>query len=169
MSCSSRRPSSRVYSLCLIQCTLCHTEILSTKRMFECCTPTAKNTQVRESYGNQTASQQYQAFLQTGVEVQGVYDDHDFGVNDVGSELGEHRERMDAFLDFIGASATDPRRTQEAIYSSHVYGPPHKQVKVCVLQCYHIAFAHCLLSCSSLAHTGESYIQNLYSKGCVCM
>jgi alkaline phosphatase D len=101
--------------------------------------------------------------------VQGVYDDHDFGVNDVGSELGEHRERMDAFLDFIGASATDPRRTQEAIYSSHVYGPAHKQVKVCVLQCYHIALAHCLLACSSLAHTGESYIQNLCSIGCVCM
>jgi alkaline phosphatase D len=107
--------------------------------------------QVRESYGNQTASQQYQAFLQTGVEVQGVYDDHDFGVNDVGSELGEHRERMDAFLDFIGASAADPRRTQEAIYSSHVYGPPHKQVKVCALHCYHIAFTCCLLACSSLA------------------
>eukprot|EP00953_Heterococcus_sp_UTEX-ZZ885_P014207 8076-Heterococcus_DN1.PRE.1 len=103
MSCSSSRPSSRVYSLRLIQCTLCHTEILSTDRMFECCTPTAKTLRC----ASPMATRQHHS----------------------SSELGEHRERMDAFLDFIGASATDPRRTQEAIYSSHVYGPAHKQVK----------------------------------------
>jgi hypothetical protein len=93
--------------------------------------------------------------------VQGVYDDHDFGVNDVGSELGEHRERMDAFLDFIGASATDPRRTQEAIYSSHVYGPPHKQVKACTPTA--AALLNILLACLTTPWMqSESYIRSLY-------
>ena len=44
-------------------------------------------SQVKEAYSNQTASVQYQQFLATGVHVDGVYDDHDFGVNDAGSDL----------------------------------------------------------------------------------
>ncbi|KAG5183484.1 hypothetical protein JKP88DRAFT_316824 [Tribonema minus] len=54
-------------------------------------------------------------------------------VNDAGGELSEHRQRMDEFLNFIGASKGDPRRQQNAIYSSHVLGPAGREVKVILL------------------------------------
>lgn len=89
--------------------------------------------QVQEAYAQQLQSQEYQKFLATGVDVTAVYDDHDWGVNDAGCELDRHRERMDALLDFIGAEQDDPRRKQNALYTSHIYGPPGRQVKVIYL------------------------------------
>jgi len=36
-------------------------------------------------------------------------------------------------LDFLDVPASDPVRTQEGAYSSHVYGPKGQQVKVLLL------------------------------------
>ena len=51
-------------------------------------------------------------------------------MNDAGGDLQHRRERMDAFLDFVGADAHDPRRSQEALYKARTFGPPGREVKV---------------------------------------
>lgn len=89
--------------------------------------------QVRDAYAVQAANVDYQRFLGTGIEITGVYDDHDYGVNDAGSELDFKAERAQAFLDFIGAPADDERRSRLALYSSQVYGTGPRQVKVIFL------------------------------------
>jgi alkaline phosphatase D len=65
--------------------------------------------------------------------VVGTWDDHDLGANDAGAEYPKKRESQQAFLDFFGVPKDDPRRTQEGVYSSHVYGPPGKRVQLILL------------------------------------
>jgi alkaline phosphatase D len=62
-----------------------------------------------------------------------TWDDHDFGANDAGEEFVHKDESQRMFLDFFGAAATDPRRTQKGVYTAATYGPPGKRVQVIVL------------------------------------
>ena len=62
-----------------------------------------------------------------------TWDDHDFGANDAGEEFVHKDESQRLFLDFFGAAATDPRRTQKGVYTAAVYGPPGKRVQVIML------------------------------------
>jgi len=68
--------------------------------------------------------------LKQACPVVGTWDDHDFGANDVGSEYPKKRESQQVFLDFFGVPKNDPRRTQEGVYSSRVYGPEGKRVQL---------------------------------------
>jgi alkaline phosphatase D len=65
--------------------------------------------------------------------VVGTWDDHDFGANDAGAEYPKKRESQQVFLDFFGVPKDDPRRTQEGVYSAHVYGPKGKRVQLILL------------------------------------
>lgn len=65
--------------------------------------------------------------------VVGTWDDHDFGANDAGAEYPKRRESQQVFLDFFGVPKDDPRRTQEGVYSAHVYGPKGKRVQLILL------------------------------------
>jgi alkaline phosphatase D len=65
--------------------------------------------------------------------VVGTWDDHDFGANDAGAEYPKKRESQQVFLDFFGVPKGDPRRTQEGVYSAHVYGPEGKRVQLVLL------------------------------------
>jgi alkaline phosphatase D len=69
----------------------------------------------------------------SSVRVEGVYDDHDFGPNDCGKNVGHIKERQTAFLDFIGAREDDPRRFRDAIYSSHTIGEAKSGMQVKVI------------------------------------
>jgi len=62
-----------------------------------------------------------------------TWDDHDFGANDVGAQYPKKRESQQVFLDFFGVPKDDPRRTQEGVYSAHVYGPRGKRVQLILL------------------------------------
>uniref|UniRef100_A0A7S1BCW5 PhoD-like phosphatase metallophosphatase domain-containing protein n=1 Tax=Corethron hystrix TaxID=216773 RepID=A0A7S1BCW5_9STRA len=57
----------------------------------------------------------YTAFAR-GVRVDGTWDDHDYGRNDAGADMGQKRERRELYLDFLGAGADDPRRRREGLY-----------------------------------------------------
>jgi alkaline phosphatase D len=63
----------------------------------------------------------------------GTWDDHDFGVNDGGREYPRKRESQQLFLDFFGVPKSDPRRTQEGVYSAQVLGPVGKRVQIILL------------------------------------
>lgn len=63
-------------------------------------------------------------------EVIATWDDHDYGVNDGGSEYPMKAESASLFLDFWGVPADHPRRSHAGIYGSYIYGPPGKRVQI---------------------------------------
>jgi alkaline phosphatase D len=71
--------------------------------------------------------------LKAACPVMATWDDHDLGKNDAGAEFPLKVESQKAFLDFFGVAATDPRRTQEGVYSASIIGPPGKRVQVILL------------------------------------
>lgn len=62
-----------------------------------------------------------------------TWDDHDYGANDAGAEYPKKRESQQVFLDFFGVPRDDPRRKQEGVYSSHLFGPKGKRVQIILL------------------------------------
>ncbi len=87
---------------------------------------------LKAKYDRQKANIVYQQ-LKHNATVIGVWDDHDYGVNDGGKEYPRRKESQQIMLDFIDVSKTDPIRKQEGVYSSHTYGKKGQRVKVILL------------------------------------
>ncbi len=85
-----------------------------------------------EKYAVQQQQPDY-AQLASSTRVIGVWDDHDYGVNDGGKEYPQREESQQLFWDFVGEPADSPRRRQRGVYSAHTFGPPGKQVKILLL------------------------------------
>ena len=71
--------------------------------------------------------------LREACRVMATWDDHDYGANDAGAAYPKRRESQQVFLDFFGVPKEDPRRTQEGVYSAHLFGPPGKRVQLLLL------------------------------------
>jgi alkaline phosphatase D len=63
----------------------------------------------------------------------GVWDDHDFGINDGGSEHVQKAETQQIFLDYLGVSADSPRRQRQGVYSSEIIGEVGRRVRIILL------------------------------------
>ncbi|MFD2101049.1 alkaline phosphatase D family protein [Flagellimonas iocasae] len=87
---------------------------------------------LRAIYAQQDTVQGY-ADLKAAVPIIGTWDDHDFGVNDGGSEFAVKKESQQVFLDFMGVPKDSERRNQEGVYTSHDYETPEGKVKVLIL------------------------------------
>lgn len=74
----------------------------------------------------------YQRFIQSN-KILGVWDDHDYGRNNVGREYRHKDWTQQLFLDFLDVPATDPRRTQDGIYASQTFEKDGAKVKVILL------------------------------------
>lgn len=59
-----------------------------------------------------------------------TWDDHDYGVNDGGSEYPKKAESRALFLDFWGVPAGHDRRRHDGIYGSYMFGPEGRRVQV---------------------------------------
>ena len=68
--------------------------------------------------------------LSRKAQVIATWDDHDYGVNDGGSEYPKKAESRAAFLDFWGVPAGHPRRSHDGIYGAYYFGPPGRRVQV---------------------------------------
>ena len=84
-------------------------------------------------FQQQLQQAEYAQFLATGVPVVGVYDDHDFGMNDVGRDFPEKLVSKDLFLDFIGEPKDSPRRKRSGIYQAYHFGKDQQRIKVILL------------------------------------
>jgi len=62
-----------------------------------------------------------------------TWDDHDYGANDAGVEFPVKKESQQVFLDFFGEPADSPRRRQEGVYWSYVFGPPGRRTQIVLL------------------------------------
>jgi len=87
---------------------------------------------MREHYALQNALPGY-ATLHARARVLGIWDDHDYGLNDVGADFIGREEAQRHFHDFYGEPADSPRRARPGIYSSHRFGPPGRTVQLILL------------------------------------
>lgn len=93
--------------------------------------------QMHATYEKQLKVAEYQKFLNS-IPIIGTWDDHDFGVNNGGQEYPSRKSSQSLFLDFIGEAEDSPRRKQQGIYTSYVFGRGQKQLKIFLLDArYH--------------------------------
>ena len=83
-------------------------------------------------YNNMKEASGYKE-LRTNVPILGVWDDHDYGINNGDRTHPMKVEAQRLFLDFLDEAKDSPRRSQEGLYTSYVLGPPGKQVKLILL------------------------------------
>lgn len=62
-----------------------------------------------------------------------TWDDHDFGLNDGGSEYPRKKEAQAEFWNWLDEPADSPRRQQEGVYHAQSFGPAGKRVQVILL------------------------------------
>ncbi|NRB53524.1 MAG: alkaline phosphatase family protein [Saprospiraceae bacterium] len=63
----------------------------------------------------------------------GIWDDHDYGVNDGDKNFLKRVESQQLMLDFLDVPKDAPVRSQAGAYQSYVFGSDDKQVKVILL------------------------------------
>jgi alkaline phosphatase D len=68
-----------------------------------------------------------------GTKVLGVWDDHDYGVNDGGKEYPKKEESKNIFLEFFDEPVKSERRNHPGIYHHLVVGPEGKRVQFIML------------------------------------
>lgn len=72
---------------------------------------------LKAMYKAQNAIPAY-AKLKENVTITGVWDDHDYGLNDGGVEFAAKKESQEAFYDFMGLAKNDEWRKKEGTYST---------------------------------------------------
>ncbi|MFN7137783.1 MAG: alkaline phosphatase D family protein [Limisphaerales bacterium] len=87
---------------------------------------------MRAKYAQLDAIPGFAQMRQT-VPLMGTWDDHDYGKNDAGVEYRMKKESQQALLDFFRVSQDSPRRKQEGVYHSEIFGPAGKRVQVILL------------------------------------
>ena len=70
------------------------------------------------------------AKLRETTPVVAMWDDHDFGENDGGSDYPMKDASRRIFLDFWQEPVDSPRRDRDGVYASYVFGPPGQRVQV---------------------------------------
>ncbi|KAG7387293.1 hypothetical protein PHYPSEUDO_014472 [Phytophthora pseudosyringae] len=79
-------------------------------------------------YNKLMANEDYAAFVNR-TPIIGIWDDHDYGINDGGKFYSYREQSQQVFLDFIGEPKDSPRRKQEGIYTSYTIGSGEQTVK----------------------------------------
>jgi len=87
---------------------------------------------LRAKYARQNANPDYQR-LKASTPIIGVWDDHDYGINDGDKHFAQKKESRDLMFDFLGMPADAQERNREGGYAAHTYGTGDQQVKVILL------------------------------------
>ncbi|CAB3990364.1 Hypothetical predicted protein [Paramuricea clavata] len=75
----------------------------------------------------------YQEFLKSNTSIVGIWDDHDYGMNDGGKNFGNRLQTQNIFLDFLDEPLDSLRRRREGMYVSYTFGQGDKAVKLVML------------------------------------
>ncbi|MTB50714.1 DUF1499 domain-containing protein [Lewinella sp. W8] len=84
------------------------------------------------AYAKQKQAPAYAAFT-ASVPVYGIWDDHDYGINDGGKEWPHKAAARDLMLDFLEVPATAPVRKREGGYQSYLVGNDALSVNLILL------------------------------------
>ncbi|MDN3690764.1 alkaline phosphatase D family protein [Cyclobacterium jeungdonense] len=71
--------------------------------------------------------------LRQSTRVAGIWDDHDYGINDGGKYYSQKDSSQQLLLDFLEEPASSPRRAQKGAYTVHTFASEGKQVKLFLL------------------------------------
>lgn len=72
--------------------------------------------------------------LLASTPVMAIWDDHDYGQNDIGKDYVSKEESRRILLDFFGEPEGSERRTRpDGIYSAHILGDPGRRVQIILL------------------------------------
>ena len=69
-----------------------------------------------EQYYNELSSIEAYAELAAKMPISGTWDDHDYGLNDGGSEFSIKAQSKEALFSFLNVPADDPSRNREGVY-----------------------------------------------------
>ncbi len=83
-------------------------------------------------YARQNANPDYQ-LLKASTPLIGIWDDHDYGINDGGKYFVQKKESRDLMFDFLDVPQAAAERKREGGYASHTYGEGEQKVKVILL------------------------------------
>jgi alkaline phosphatase D len=87
---------------------------------------------LKEKYDRQKTKPVYRK-LMLSAEIIGIWDDHDYGVNDGGKYYSEKDKSKELLLDFLDVAENDPVRAHKGVYSEHDFSFGDKLVKVVLL------------------------------------
>ena len=87
---------------------------------------------LKEKYDKQKRKIEYQQVLNNS-KVIGVWDDHDYGINDGGKFYSMKRESKELLLDFLDTDMLDPVRTRDGAYADYTLIAGNKKVKIILL------------------------------------
>ena len=88
--------------------------------------------ELRAAYHALAARPEFQA-LRSAFPMLATWDDHDYGMNDLGATFPFKGFAQQLFLDFWRAAADDVRRTRPGVYYAHVFGPEGRRVQLIML------------------------------------
>lgn len=87
---------------------------------------------MKRKYDRQKENPGYQKLLET-VTVLGIWDDHDYGENNIGKEYPKKVESQQLFLQFLDEPKQSSRWTQEGIFASYAFGTQGKSIMLILL------------------------------------
>ncbi len=87
---------------------------------------------MRAKYEQLAANADFRA-LRSAVPILATWDDHDFGINDGGSDFPMREAAEKEFFDFWDVPADSMRRRREGVYDAQSFGPPGKRLQVIML------------------------------------
>lgn len=87
---------------------------------------------LQAKYATQKTAPPYAAFIKKAA-VYGIYDDHDYGLNDGGKDWALRDTAKSMMLDFLDVPASDPSHSRAGAYQSYLLGEPREQVRLILL------------------------------------
>jgi len=87
---------------------------------------------MKAKYAQQKNGKEYSAFRKKA-EVIGIWDDHDFGKNDAGSEYAFKDESRDLMFDFLDVPKSSAAWERKGGYQSYTFGESSQKIKVILL------------------------------------
>jgi alkaline phosphatase D len=89
-------------------------------------------TVLKEKYDTLKKTPGYQTIM-SATKVIGIWDDHDYGINDGGKNYSKKDESKELLLDFLDIPVDDPVRDHDGVYSTHDITVGDKLVKIILL------------------------------------
>jgi alkaline phosphatase D len=87
---------------------------------------------LKQKYDLQKNNPEYQKLLNT-CPVVGIWDDHDYGVNDGDKHYPKKDESKNLMFDFLEVATDNEARTRSGTYQAYSFGETNKMVKVILL------------------------------------
>jgi alkaline phosphatase D len=95
---------------------------------------------LKSQYEKQKRDPDY-AELRRKCPIIGTWDDNDYGMKNGTRHYQKKAESQQLFLDFIDEPKDSPRRKQEGVYASYLYGDPGRRIRVILLDLHYDADA----------------------------